>query len=193
VLADQLLLHLLEDLLAGAFGDDRLRGDAVRSHTVRPACSATPLVSSSTPALAARRRLPRSGRVDWHAGVVLLALIPKVFYADIAVGLDLFVDGIGMEILYRDDDLVVLSKDRAKLYLVQDAEYAAKDRPELSIETDEIDAIHADIRARRPDLLHPSLSQVRRQPWGPREFALLDSTTVCVVFRDWTTDGDAVP
>jgi hypothetical protein len=32
VLADQLLLGLLGDLLVGSFGDDRLRGDAVRSH-----------------------------------------------------------------------------------------------------------------------------------------------------------------
>jgi hypothetical protein len=114
------------------------------------------------------------------------ALIPKVFYADVAVGLDLFVDGIGMEIGHRDEDLVVLSKDHAKIYLVQDAEYAAKDRPELGIETDDIDAVYADISARRPDLLHPNLNRVTRREWGAREFAVLDSTTVCVVFRDWT-------
>jgi hypothetical protein len=117
---------------------------------------------------------------------VLTALIPKVFYADVAVGLDLFADGVGMQVLYRDDDLVVLSKDQAKVYLVQDAEYAAKDRPELAIETDDIDQVYADIAARRPDLLHPNLSRIQRREWGAREFALLDSTTVCLVFRDWT-------
>ncbi|WP_130491620.1 VOC family protein [Motilibacter rhizosphaerae] len=117
---------------------------------------------------------------------MLTALIPKVFYADIEVGLDLFAGGIGMDLLYRDEDLVVLGRDAVKVYLVADAEYAAKDRPELAIETDSIDADYADIAARRPDLLHPNLSRVTRQPWGPREFALLDSTTVCVVFRDWS-------
>ena len=117
---------------------------------------------------------------------MLTALIPKVFYEDVAVGLDLFADGIGMDVLHRDDTLVVLGKDAVKVYLVQDAEYAAKDRPELAIETDDIDAVHADIAARRPDLLHPNLPEVRRREWGPREFALLDSTTVCVVFRDWS-------
>lgn len=121
---------------------------------------------------------------------MLTALIPKVFYSDIAVGLDLFADGIGMDVLYRGDDLVVLSKDRAKVYLVEDAEHAAKDRPELSIETDDIDAVHADISARRPDLLHPNLTRVTRREWGAREFALLDSTTVCVIFRDWTPSAD---
>jgi hypothetical protein len=119
---------------------------------------------------------------------MLTALIPKVFYSDVAVGLDLFADGIGMQVLYRDDDLVVLSRDQAKVYLVQDAEYAAKDRPELAIETDDIDQVYADIAARRPDLLHPNLSRIQRREWGAREFALLDSTTVCLVFRDWTAD-----
>ena len=117
---------------------------------------------------------------------MLTALIPKVFYADLSVGLDLFVGGVGMTLVHRDDDLAVLARDQAKVYLVQDAQCAAKDRPELAIETDDIDAVYADIHQHRPDLLHPNLSAVQRQPWGPREFALLDATTVCVIFRDWT-------
>jgi hypothetical protein len=117
---------------------------------------------------------------------MLTALIPKVFYADVEVGLDLFVEGIGMDVLHRDDDLVVLARDQAKLYLVEDAEFAAKDRPELAIETDDIDAVYTDVAARRPDLLHRNGSRVERKPWGPREFALLDRSGVCVVFRDWT-------
>lgn len=117
---------------------------------------------------------------------MLTALIPKVFYEDVSVGLDLFVDGIGMTVLHHDGELTVVGRDRAKLYLVEDAEFAAKDRPELSIETDDIDAVYADISRRRPDLLHPNVPRVTRRPWGAREFALLDATTVCVVFRDWT-------
>jgi hypothetical protein len=116
-------------------------------------------------------------------------LIPKVFYADLSVGRDLFVDGLGMAVVHDDGDFVVLERDGCKLYLVQDAEYAAKDRPELGIETDAIDAIHADIAARRPDLLHPTYPAgggIVRREYGAREFAVLDSTTVCVVFRDWS-------
>jgi hypothetical protein len=116
---------------------------------------------------------------------MLTTLIPKVFYADLEIGLDLFVDGIGMEILHRDGDLVVAGRDRIKVYLVENEEYAAKDRPELGIETDDIEAVYADIAARRPDLLHPNLRRVTTRPWGAREFALLDATTVCVVFREW--------
>lgn len=114
------------------------------------------------------------------------ALIPKLFYEDISVGLDLFVDGIGMEVLHRDDTLAVLGRDNARVYLVEDAEFAAKDRPEIAIETDSIEADYAAIAARRPDLLHPNLPRVTRREWGAKEFAVVDATTVCVVFRDWT-------
>jgi hypothetical protein len=117
---------------------------------------------------------------------MLTALIPTVFYADLAVGVDLFADGVGMAVLHRDDELVVLGRDHAKVYLALDAALAAGDRPELAIETDDIDAVFADVSGRRPDLLHPNLNRVTRREWGAREFALLDATTVCVVFRDWT-------
>lgn len=120
---------------------------------------------------------------------MLTALVPTVFYEDVSVGVDLFVDGVGLDVLHRDDTLVVVGRDHVKLNLVQDAAFAAGDRPELAIETDDIDAVFADVSARRPDLLHPNLREIKRQPWGPREFALLDATTVCVVVRDWAQDG----
>ena len=116
---------------------------------------------------------------------MLLRLIPKVFYEDIAVGLDLFVRGIGFEVLHQDASITVLGRDGAKVYLMTYAEGAAQDRPELAIETDDIDAIYREVSARAPDLLHPNARTVQRKPWGAREFAVLDATTVCVVFRQW--------
>ena len=115
----------------------------------------------------------------------MMRLIPKVFYADLADGLDLFVAGLGFAIGHRDETLVVVERDGAKAYLVEDAEFAAKDRPELAIETDAIDALHAEIASRRPDLLHPNLRTITTRPWGAREFAVHDRTQVCVVFRAW--------
>jgi hypothetical protein len=118
---------------------------------------------------------------------MLTILIPKIFYSDIAVGLDLFVGGVGLQVLHRDDTLVVAGRNQIKVYLVEDSEYAARDRPELCIETDDIHAVYADVSARRPDLLHPNLARVTRQPWGPCEFAIRDTSDVCVIFRDWST------
>jgi hypothetical protein len=112
-------------------------------------------------------------------------LIPKVFYAQLQDGLDFFVDGMGFEILYRDAGMAVVARDGAKAYLVQSPESAALDRPELGVDTDDIDAIFEEMSARSPQLLHPNSKTVSLRPWGSREFAMLDKTTVCVIFREW--------
>lgn len=116
---------------------------------------------------------------------MLTRLIPKVFYASMQDGLDLFVGGLGFELLHRDDKLAVVERDVAKAYLVEDAEFAAKDRPEIGIETDAIEDLHAEISLHRPELLHPNGKVVKPKPWGAREFAVLDKTGACVVFRQW--------
>ena len=116
---------------------------------------------------------------------MLLRLIPKVFYADIQVGLDLFVRCLGFQVLHQDASISVLGRDGAKLYLMENATLAALDRPELAIETDNIVEIYNEVKARAPEILHPNSSTVQLKPWGAQEFAVLDSTTVCVVFRQW--------
>ena len=44
---------------------------------------------------------------------------------------------------------------------------------------------YAEIKARVPERLHPNGNVVKRTPWGAQAFAVLDATTVCVVFRQW--------
>lgn len=116
---------------------------------------------------------------------MMTRLIPKIFFNEMSQGLDLFVNGLGFKVLYQDDSLTVVERDMAKAYVVQSPEYAAKDRPEIAIETDSIDALYQEISTRRPDLLHRNSNHVAKKPWGAREFAVLDKTTVCVVFRQW--------
>ncbi|BBO30848.1 hypothetical protein [Lacipirellula parvula] len=116
---------------------------------------------------------------------MMIRLIPKVFFDRMEEGLDLFVDGLGFTVLYQDGELAVVGRDSAKAYVVASAEYAAKDRPEIAIETDTIEELHREVAAKRPDLLHPNLPRVTQRPWGALEFSLLDKTGVCVVFRQW--------
>ena len=112
-------------------------------------------------------------------------LIPKIFYAHLQDGLDFFVDGLGFTVLHQDAGMAVIARDGAKAYLIEHAECAALDRPELSIDTDAIDGIYAEMTERAPQLLHPNSNRIAQKPWGSREFAMLDKTTVCVVFRQW--------
>lgn len=116
---------------------------------------------------------------------MMIRLIPKIFFDRMDQGLDLFVNCLGFQVLHQDGALAVVARDGAKAYVVESAEYAAKDRPEIAIETDDIEAIYKDISAKRPDVLHPNLPRVTKRPWGALEFSLLDKTGVCVVFRQW--------
>ena len=116
---------------------------------------------------------------------MLLCLIPKVFYADIGVGLDLFVRCLGFALLHQDPSISVLGREKVKVYLMQNAELAALDRPEIAIETDDIAAIYAEVLARASEVLHPNSASLQRKPWGAQEFAVRDASKVCVVFRQW--------
>lgn len=113
----------------------------------------------------------------------LVKVIPKIFYADIKVGLHLFVEGLGFKISYQDDYLKIVERDGVTLQLVQDEECAKKDRPEIRIVTDDIEALYNEVKDKNPGLLHPNLNVIKRQPWSLTEFALRDSSDVCVIIQ----------
>ena len=119
----------------------------------------------------------------------MIRLGPKIFFDRMDDGLDLFVDCLGFKVLHQDGSLAVVGRDGAKAYVVESAEYAAKDRPEIAIETDNIGQVYEEISSKRPDVLHPNLPRVTKRPWGALEFSLLDKTGVCVVFRQWPASG----
>jgi|SRR5436190_14873214 hypothetical protein len=116
---------------------------------------------------------------------MMIRLVPKVFFNHMSEGIDLFVGCLGFKVLHQDESLAVVARDEAKAYIVESPEFAAKDRPEIAIETDSIEAIYAEIVARRPEMLHPNSKVVAKKPWGAQEFAVLDKTSVCIVFRQW--------
>jgi len=124
-------------------------------------------------------------RHQQNSAAMMIRLVPKVFFNRMDEGLDLFVTCLGFKVLHRDGSLAVVANAGAKAYVVESREYAAKDRPEIAIETDDIEEIHRDISSRRPEMLHPNLPRVTKRPWGALEFSVLDKTGVCIVFRQW--------
>lgn len=116
---------------------------------------------------------------------MIFRLIPKVFFNHLSEGLDLFVACLGFKVLHQDESLAIVARDEAKAYIVESAEYATKDRPEIAIETDSIEALYAEIASKRPEMLHPNSKVVEKKPWGAKEFAVRDKTDVCIVFRQW--------
>lgn len=117
----------------------------------------------------------------------LTKMIPKVFYSDVSDGLELFVGALGFISVYSDGRgegaMHILQRDNLTIQIVQDDEYARKDRPEIRIETDSIDEFYLEVKNRNPGLLHPNLAIIKMQPWGLREFALLDKSHVCIIIQ----------
>lgn len=116
-------------------------------------------------------------------------LVPNIFYTDIQTGLQLFVDCLQFEISYNGlnepNPCCVVKKDNLAVFLLQNKEFAEKDRPEIRLHTDNINEVHAQVKATHPQWLHPNLPNVTLRPWGALEFAIVDPSTVCVIIQQW--------
>jgi hypothetical protein len=105
-------------------------------------------------------------------------LVPSLFYADIKIGLKTFVDclefTIGHDELHTDNPFCVVNKDGLSIMLFQNAEYAEKEKPEIRLQTNDIEEVYQKVSSKFPGLLHPNLSKIALRPWGAKEFAMLD-------------------
>lgn len=117
----------------------------------------------------------------------LKKLIPNVFYTDMRNGLDLFVETLGFTVVYSDPAdkpaFCIVKRDEITVHLVEDAVFAAKDRPEIRLETDDIGDFYEEVKTRRSSLFHPNLAQVKQQSWGSKEFALQDKEGTCIIIQ----------
>jgi hypothetical protein len=116
-------------------------------------------------------------------------LVPNIFYEDINDGLNLFIDCLEFSIGYSDfeseNPCCVVQKDALSLFLLQNKEFAEKDRPEIRLHTDNIEDAFAKISHTHPQFLHPNLNTITLRPWGAKEFAIKDNTNVCVIVQQW--------
>lgn len=116
-------------------------------------------------------------------------LVPNIFYEDIKVGLKLFVECLEFRIEYDNlnsaDPFCVVEKNGLAAHLVQSKEFAIRDRPELRLETDDIEAAFKKIQSSNPELLHPNSNVVSLKPWKAKEFALRDESGVCIIIQQW--------
>jgi hypothetical protein len=112
-------------------------------------------------------------------------VIPQIFYTDINHGLELFVEVLGFTIKYKEEQpgFYIVDRDGVTLFLVENDEFAKKDRPEIRIDTDDIDALFQELIAKPKQLFHSNLAEVKLQPWGLKEVALRDKSDVCVILQ----------
>ena len=76
-------------------------------------------------------------------------LVPNIFYEDIKDGLNLFVDCLEFTVGYNDlnaeNPCCVVQKDALSVFLLQDKEFADKDRPEIRLHTEDIEEVYAKV------------------------------------------------
>ena len=116
-------------------------------------------------------------------------LQPNIFYTDIKVGLELFRDCLGFQVTYDDlnseHPFGVLEKDGLSFCMHQSKEFAEKDRPELRLHTENIEEVYKQVSENFPQLLHPNGKKITLKPWGAKEFAILDSSGLCLIIQQW--------
>jgi predicted HAD superfamily hydrolase len=115
-------------------------------------------------------------------------LVPNIFYADITVGLKLFVDcldfTIGHDELKSRKPFCVLEKDGLRINLFEDAELAKEHNPEFRLVTKNIEEVYKKVAISHPEFLHPNLKEITLRPWGAKEFALTDKQ-LGIVIQQW--------
>ncbi|MGN8069197.1 hypothetical protein [Mucilaginibacter sp. 22184] len=113
----------------------------------------------------------------------LLKIIPKIIYKDVQIGVNLFA-ALGFETKYSEEGFYIMAREGVTIQLVASEEdFHVYDRPEMRIDTDDIEGYYAEISSKHPEILHPNLKVIKNQPWGLREFAVLDETTVCIIIQ----------
>jgi hypothetical protein len=79
----------------------------------------------------------------------------------------------------------VLEKDGLSLILQQNKGIAALDRPQLRLHTENIEEVYDPVSKEFSKLLHPNSNKIALKPWGAKEFALLDSSGLCLIIQQW--------
>ncbi len=105
------------------------------------------------------------------------ALVPNIFYSGIRVDLKLIIDCLGFRIGYGDraseeQPFCVAVKDKLKVHLVQSEEFAVKDRPEIRLETDNIEEVYKQVMKKHAELIHPNSKEVLLKPWNAKRICL---------------------
>lgn len=120
---------------------------------------------------------------------MLRRIVPKIFYSNLQNGIDLFVNALGFSVAHEDREVdrpvVIVERDHVVIYLIEDADLARENRPEIRIETDDIEGLYHEVKARNKDMLDPDSDTVKLRPWGCKDFALRDASGVSVVIHQW--------
>jgi predicted enzyme related to lactoylglutathione lyase len=100
---------------------------------------------------------------------MLQKIMPELPLDDVPAGVTYYRDVLGFRINYQQHDLGVMDRDRVRLLLIARTE-RHKGIGSCYVYVEDADALHAELRATGATVLDEPVSQ----PWGLREFHVLD-------------------
>lgn len=116
---------------------------------------------------------------------MITKLTPVIEYPSVPEALPFYTEKLGFEAFITEGDpihMAFVRRDNAELQLTTCQSEKIPYAPLFRVMVDNVREIHAEIKDRAPDILHPNLPEPTDRPWGCTEFAVLDPHTIGFVF-----------
>lgn len=128
-----------------------------------------------------------AGETHGENGVMtMLSAIPSLPVLDVAKSVGFYTGKLPFEARHQEDGFAILVRDEVEIHLwaankpdVPGAEPSLAGSASCRVRVDEIDSFYQDCQ--RAEIVHPH-GGLAAQPWGTREFTVLDPDNNCITF-----------
>jgi uncharacterized glyoxalase superfamily protein PhnB len=105
---------------------------------------------------------------------------------DVAGAIAFYEEQLGFKTIYTEGDpltLAIVKRDAAEIFLYQNDDQHLAEWTTFRIQVENIEALYEEFQAKGGAMLHPN-GELKTQPWGAKEFAILDVVGVCITFYE---------
>lgn len=105
---------------------------------------------------------------------------------DVAGTIAFYEEQLGFRTIYTEGDpvsLAIVKRDAAEIFLYQNDDKHLAAWTSFRVQVENIELLYAEFQSKGGAMLHPN-GELRTQPWGAKEFAILDILGVCITFYE---------
>lgn len=106
--------------------------------------------------------------------------------SDVAGAIAFYEEQLGFKAIYTEGDpvsLAIVKRDSAEIFLYQNDDKHLAEWTSFRIQVENIDALYEECQAKGGAMLYPN-GELTTQPWGAKEFAVVDLMGVCITFYE---------
>jgi uncharacterized glyoxalase superfamily protein PhnB len=105
---------------------------------------------------------------------------------DVAGAIAFYEEQLGFSTIYTEGEpvtLAIVKRDSVEIFLYQNDDQHLAEWTTFRIQVENIDQLYDEFQAKGGAMFHPK-GQLQTQPWGAKEFAILDVVGVCITFYE---------